>query len=355
MAKTTVLSGLLATALLVAAAAPAAAGPDRVELVGETALPHAMQFDGTTVGGLSGLDHDPRTGQWVLISDDRSDKQPARIYTGRFEGGGFRLTGTAPLLRPDGTTYPKGSVDPEDVRWDPRTGGIWWTSEGERAQQLIDPAIRRASADGTFTGDLPIADNLRMRPETGPKQNEVLEGLTLANGGSLVVSAMEGPLIEDGESPTAEHGALSRITVQTRSGHVLGQYAYPLDPVFAESPTGGFANNGVTAILADRGGRYLVLERSFVTGVGNSVRLYQVDLRGATNVRDVDSLVGAQVRPVRKELVADLADLGLSTVDNVEGMSWGPRLPDGRRSLVLVSDDNFSPAQTTQLITLALR
>lgn len=355
MAKTTVLSGVLAAGLLVAAAAPATAGPDRVELVGETTLPHAMQFDGTTVGGLSGIDYDPQTGEWVLISDDRSDKEPARIYTGRFEGGEFRLTATKPLLRPDGTTYPQGTVDPEDVRWDPWTGEIWWTSEGERAQQLIDPTIRRAKADGSFAGDLPIPDNLRMRPETGPKQNEVLEGLTLANGGSLVVSAMEGPLVQDGESPTAEHGALSRITVQTRGSRVLGQYAYPLDPVFAESPTGGFANNGVTAILADRGGDYLVLERSFVTGVGNSVRLYRVNLRGATNVRDVDSLADADVRPLHKELVADLGDLDLSTVDNVEGMTWGPWQRDGRRSLVLVSDDNFSPTQTTQLITLAVR
>ncbi|MER5388043.1 esterase-like activity of phytase family protein [Saccharopolyspora sp. NPDC002686] len=355
MVRTTALSGVLASALLVAAAAPAGAGTDRVELVGETTLPHAMQFEGTTVGGLSGLDYDPRTGEWVLISDDRSDKQPARIYTGRFDGSEFRLTGTKPLLRPDGTTYPKGTVDPEDVRWDPWTGEIWWTSEGERAQQLIDPTIRRASADGAFTGDLPIPDNLRMRPETGPKQNEVLEGLTLADGGTRVVTAMEGPLVQDGESPTTEHGALSRISVQSRGGHVLGQYAYPLDPVFAESPTGGFSNNGVSAVLADRGGQYLVMERSFVTGVGNSIRIYRVDLRGATDVRDVDSLTGANVRPLRKELLVDLSDLDLSTIDNVEGMTWGPRLPDGRRTLTLVSDDNFSPAQTTQLITLAIR
>lgn len=27
--------------------------------------------------------------------------------------------------------------------------------------------------------------------------------------------------------------------------------------------------------------------------------------------------------------------------DNVEGVTWGPTLPDGSRSLVLVSDDNF--------------
>ncbi len=320
----------------------------------ETTLPHAMQFNGTTVGGLSGVDYDPRTGKWVLISDDRSERQPARIYTAELTDGALRLTGTAPLLRPDGTTYPKGSVDPEDVRWDPWTRGVWWTSEGDRGAQPIDPSIRSATADGAFASELPLPENLRILPETGPKQNEVLEGLTFAAGGSRVVTAVEGPLMQDGESPTAGQGALSRITVQSRSGRVLGQYAYPLDKVFAESPTGGSANNGVSALLADRNG-YLVMERAFVSGVGNSVRIYRIDTRGATDVQDVPSLLGAHVRPVHKELLVDLADLGLSKIDNVEGMTWGPRLPNGRRSLVLVSDDNFSPAQTTQIITLAVK
>ena len=29
-------------------------------------------------------------------------------------------------------------------------------------------------------------------------------------------------------------------------------------------------------------------------------------------------------------------------------MSWGPVLPNGRRSLMFISDDNFSPRQITQ-------
>lgn len=101
--------------------------------------------------------------------------------------------------------------------------------------------------------------------------------------------------------------------------------------------------------------RYLVMERSFVTGVGNSVRIYEINTSGATDVKDVDSLAGRKVRPVHKKLLADLGGLGLSTVDNVEGLTWGPRLPSGERSLVLVSDDNFSATQVSQLITLAVR
>ena len=101
--------------------------------------------------------------------------------------------------------------------------------------------------------------------------------------------------------------------------------------------------------------RLLVLERSYVSGVGNSIRIYEADLRGATDVQHVPALPGQQVRPVRKRLLADLSDFGLQTVDNVEGITWGPRLPTGERTLFLVSDNNFSPSQTTQLIGLAVR
>jgi len=39
-------------------------------------------------------------------------------------------------------------------------------------------------------------------------------------------------------------------------------------------------------------------------------------------------------------------------VDNLEGMTWGPRLASGERVLLLVSDNNFNPAQVTQFLAL---
>ena len=35
-------------------------------------------------------------------------------------------------------------------------------------------------------------------------------------------------------------------------------------------------------------------------------------------------------------------------------MTFGPRLPDGRRSVVLVSDDNFAANQFTQFLLFAI-
>ncbi|MEU3527416.1 esterase-like activity of phytase family protein [Streptomyces sp. NPDC038707] len=79
------------------AAAPAAGGQAR--LLGERIIPHGLAFRGTTVGGLSGIDRNPRTGEYVMISDDRSVPQPARFHTARIDvdGTGVRsvaFTGT---------------------------------------------------------------------------------------------------------------------------------------------------------------------------------------------------------------------------------------------------------------------
>ena len=63
---------------------------------------------------------------------------------------------------------------------------------------------------------------------------------------------------------------------------------------------------------------------------------------------------------MQKTLLYDLGTLGIR-LDNVEGMTFGPTLADGRRSLVLVADDNFSLAingpgsapQNTQFLVFA--
>jgi hypothetical protein len=338
-----------------------------VRFLGEQIVPNGLAFDGTTVGGLSSIDYDPRAGQYVLISDDRSAIQPARFYTAKFSVtakglGPVTFTGTHPFLRPDGKTYPplaqndpslpqnEQTVDPEEMRVDPWFGDYYWSQEGERtATTLIDPSLREAKRDGTYVRDLPIPANEKMLPDSGPRQNLVLEGLTFAAGGSLVVSSLEGPLLQDGPLATADQGQVSRITVQSRFGPVLAQFAYPQEPVFAPGAGG---STGVSSILAVDATHYYVMERSFVAGVGNKVRIYEADLSGATNVLN-KSLDGA--KPVRKKLVADLADYPLSKVDNIEGMTWGPKLPTGERTLIVVSDNNFSASQVTQVVAFAVR
>ena len=54
-----------------------------------------------------------------------------------------------------------------------------------------------------------------------------------------------------------------------------------------------------------------------------------------------------------KSLLLNLDTLGIP-LDNVEGMTFGPRLRGGKRTLLLVSDNNFAPSQFTQFLLFAL-
>lgn len=55
-----------------------------------------------------------------------------------------------------------------------------------------------------------------------------------------------------------------------------------------------------------------------------------------------------------KRLILNVeTDLGIEP-DNIEGMAFGPALPDGRLPLILMSDNNFAANQTTQFIVLAV-
>ncbi len=88
-------------------------------------------------------------------------------------------------------------------------------------------------------------------------------------------------------------------------------------------------------------------------GVGNGAKIYRLDLSGATDVSDRSALGERPYAPVRKTLLMDLETLGVP-LDNLEGMSWGPRLPTGQRTLIVVSDDNFSRRQATQFLAFAV-
>src|SRR5687767_11421226 len=45
----------------------------QVKVLGVQTFPPDLMYEGTLVGGLSGIDYDPESGHWIAISDDRSD------------------------------------------------------------------------------------------------------------------------------------------------------------------------------------------------------------------------------------------------------------------------------------------
>jgi hypothetical protein len=319
------------------------------------------------LGGVSGMDYDAARRQWVLLSDDRSDHAPARAYTAVIDvdGAGLHaaaITGVVPLLTGDGVVYPNarqgGEVpDPEALRIDPASGDWVWSSEGDPERRL-GPSVRVSDRAGIFVREWALPANLgfAQAANAGPRPNLTIEGLAFAADGRSLWVAMEAPLLQDGPVPTTAAGGWARISHIDREGRVLGQYAYPLSPV-PSAATGGRmrADNGISEIAMTDAGSLLVVERSG-REVGDDLdfrytaRLYEATAAPATDVQRHASLQGRSWVPMGKRLVLDLSLAGLGAIDNIEAMAWGPRLPNGHRTLLLMSDDNFSPHQTTQVL-----
>lgn len=352
---------------------PVKAEPVSVHYADQLTLPNggdlaAVGMPGVPQGGISGMDRDPVTGLWTLISDDRSEAGPARFLTARIDLAGTRIAGFTylsvhPFLRPDGSRYPAPgtkdeAVDPEAVRLDPAGGGIIWTSEGD-PKSGSPPALRRATAQGEWRGDVALPTDWRFDStgQSGLRRNMTLEGLATLSDGSLLVM-LEAPLIQDGPVATPERGALSRLTKLAADGRVLAQYAYPIDPVPAR-PTGDFADNGVSEILPVNDSTLLVLERAGVKAADGvfafHIRLYVVDLTDAMDIVGTPALAGQPVRPLRKRLVLDIGKLPGVKPDNFEALGWAPPLSDGTRRLMVASDDNFRPQQDTKFLLLTVK
>ncbi|MCO4291612.1 esterase-like activity of phytase family protein [Solitalea sp. MAHUQ-68] len=343
--------------------------------IGEQILPNDLTFQNTSVGGLSGIDYDPASNLYYLICDDRSEKQAARFYTAKlyFKPSSFdsvTITGVTSLKQPDGTTFPNKYQDkfhvpdPESIRFVKSTGNLLWSSEGERKLVswdtiLIDPFLREMKTDGSFIGEYPIPEVYKMyKKDYGMRQNSALESISLSPDEQFIFTANEEPLFQDGpQADTEETKSFIRITKINRlTKEIVAQYAYKLDKVHA-SPLlpGGFKVNGVDEILSITENKMYVMERSFAVGAfpSNSIRIYEVDLEHATNVKDVDALAGRQFTPATKKLAYNLASLNTS-IDNVEGITFGPKLPNGNKTLVLVSDNNFTAIQKTQFLVFEL-
>lgn len=342
-------------------AEPSHRGP---QYLGQLQLEDGATFDGTVIGGLSGLSYDPDRDVYYIISDDRSAKNPARLYTARITQSDkgiddVEFLSTHPLLDADGQPFPPLDIDarppvvppdPEGIAFDVDRQRLYWSSEGERNGEAIrDPSVRIADLDGRYLGEFALPPMLHMSDEeTGPRRNRALEGLTLTPDGRQLWAAMEGPRYDDGELPTESEGALVRITqfdVETRTP--TAQYAYRIDEV-RSGPRG---DNGLSELLAIGEDDFLVLERGYGTHV--SACIYRASVGDAENVLNRPSLRNGPVRTMTKTPLIDLTDT-VDPLDNVEGITMGPSLPDGRRSLVLVSDDNFSAKQFTQFLAFAL-
>jgi len=352
-----------------------------IEFLGETSIPTGTEFAGTTIGGLSGLTYDPANEVYYAISDERgSEESNARFYTlnldlsdGSLDEGDVNFTDVTTLLNSQGDPFAGGTIDPEGIAFS-KDNTLYIASEGN-ANETIPPFVNEFSLSGQQLNELPVDDKFIPNAEgtIGVRNNLAFASATLTPNGQFLYVATENALVQDGPAAELDQPSLSRIIkYDLTTGEPVEEVVYEVSPIPSPpEPEDELADNGLTALRAiDNNGTLLAVERSFAAGVGNTIKLFEVNTQGALDVSTETDLFredpftdeGEMIEPapfvidpaVQKREILDIeADLGIDP-DNIEALALGPVLEDGRQSLILASDNNFNESQTTQFITFAI-
>ena len=324
-------------------------------------------FEETEVGGLSAITYDREQNCYYALSDDRSDRAPARFYTLKVDiqqsdDGGMAIDNVTIdkvtfLKDENGNQYAAGTIDGEGIALSPRKT-LLIASEGNPSQNVAPFIGEFDLQTGQKSLDLPLPQRYLTEAETtqGIRDNLAFESLTVTQTGLLkddpfrLFTATESALNQDLSEAESARIRFLHYTINSVGNPVLlAEHLYLLDPAPVE-----VISNGLTELLAlTKEGYFLSLERTFgLTGVG--AKIFQVVVGNATDTSSFDNLKEiAQIQPLKKKLILDLQDLDIY-LDNLEGMTLGSRLPDGSRSLILISDNNFNDQQVTQLLLFRL-
>ncbi len=358
-----------------------------VEFLGAEVLP-ATEFQDSPVGGLSGLTYDRQRDRFYAISDDRGNLGSARFYTLSLtldaadkhpEIAQIEVEAVTPLQTQAGDRIASNTIDPEGIALSPRQS-VFISSEGV-ARDGIPPSIQEFDLEtGAWLSALPIPE--RYTPQTiddepsGVRDNLAFEALTLNPGGYSTAwlepfrlfVATESALVQDlqpeqttseidrfltsEESGIQSRNRLMHYLVGDDQSTLIAEHLYLLEP----DPPNTVSNGLAELLVIDQAGHFLSLERSFgLAGFG--AKLFQLATGGATDISSLPTLSNTieGIAPIQKRLLFDFSTLDLDMpLDNIEGMTLGPRLPDGSQSLILVSDNNFDEAQITQFLLFRL-
>jgi hypothetical protein len=304
-----------------------------------------QNFEGTEVGGLSALTYDARRDLYYSLVDKEKGR-PARFYTLRVPLDGARV-GEPEII--DVTTL-RDSEEQPFVGGDFDGEGIAVSSRGELfVASEIEPSIRRFSLDGRLVAELPVPQRFVVEPAGGGRANGTFESLSLSPDGASLFTANEERLAPDGRDPEGH----KRIRVLRYERGGAGGFE-PSEEYFylTESRT------GVADVAALSESELLVLE--------HDNRVFRVSLEGAEDVSNKKSLAAPGLRPLKKELLVDPADyaqdgaggsgarVSSTELGNLEGLALGPRLPDGRLTLLLQSDDGFYAGRVTRIVAFSV-
>lgn len=358
----------------------------------------------------SGIDYDPATRTYVSVCDrgpfDGASDFHCRVQIFRIatnlrskEELQVKLIKTVLLTAADGTPFrgslnrpepklpaPDGSetkipqrYDPESIRVaqaGPAGKGTWWIADeygpwidqfdetGKHLRRLQLPARYGIAIPAvTYQEEMPPANT------SGRQANRGFESLAISPDGARLFVITQSPLIQDNSLDDRNR----RKGLNMRLLEVTLPAAWETDQKSAEKPAFkeylyqlDDARDGVNEIYAFGNTDLLVLERDGKGGFESKRRgLFRVSVAGdsplnknqqPTDISSIEALprdeVPDGVIPLTKLSVLNFMDEKWQLVNDqmpekIEGITLGPEI-DGRRVLIVTSDNDLQPAQPTR-------
>lgn len=281
-------------------------------------------------GGISGVSFSD--GVLWGISDDKGRYGPPRMYKHSLKGINIKIEGEVLIKEPEGVSV----VDMESV-YRFKDGRFLIASEGDyNKKPRVLPFVRFWDEKNKWQEEILLADELipeKIGMQTkGIQSNSAFEAMTVSEDESNLFLLTEVPLFQNQKSEIEFlefEKKSSKFELKTRRAYLR------------DKPPEGVIEGlrGVSDALLWKKDHMLVLERW--------VRFHK------TKGRDI----GAELFSVN---LKDLKKKKLLTLDNElaanwEGLVWGPDLSDGRKLLILVSDNNFESNVPTQFLFMAFK
>jgi len=335
-------------------------------------------------GGLSAIDYIGADSRFLLLSDrgagDGAVSFPCRFHEARLTltstGGDieFELLGTTLLTTPTGTSLvgsltalaedqaraassdkvtPWTALDPEGLRR-LNDGTLVVTDEYGPRVVVFDVSgrlLNHFNAPIKFELLAPVDGKY----ERGTFPNRGLEGIAVTPSGQRFVAVLQSPLVQDGKIKGDKCLGLNcRWMVFDANRNCEREVVYQLESL----------KTGVSEVLAVSETKFLVLERDSEIGQDAKIkRIYLADISTASDAASIDSLPQKDLPkdfvPVSKRLLFDLLDDrfgigGNRAAEKPEGLSWGPPMADGRKTLWICCDNDFDPKVKSEIYCFAV-
>jgi len=324
-------------------------------------------------GGISGIEYTGKDNLYLAIGD-RGPKDGAVNWDCRFhhlsiqwkEGKGLttkivktvplkddqdrRFVGVASAFEP--TKQHSFRLDPEGIRrFDDQN--LLISDEYGPHLMVFSPQgkqVRKFQVPAHYLIKNPGLDKEDENPQndSGRQCNRGFEGVCLSQDKQKIVLVLQSPLIQDCdekgiEKPVGKH--IRMLLIDRKNGETK-ELVYVLD----------HPKNVINEIIATDKNQFLLIERDGKkSDQAKFKKIIKIDTSNATDVSGRESLAGdllESVKPVQKSVFLDLLDedyglAGKGFPKKIEGLALGPKTEDGKRTLVVASDNDFKTDQPT--------